>query len=438
MDYLTEYKFIREALEGSGGFAPKTATHLIKYPRELDDKYEARCELAWYENFILPACVRFAGHLMSAAQSRTMEHETYAVMADDCDGRGNALPVFWEQFVTLAKAFGVMLLLVDGPAGQSVTLEDQLRHRDVPRLRMITPDRIEKYTLGDDGKFESVSFAGRTADDEGGTSAIWTYTRTGWEAVRGDKVISSGAYSLGECPVLIFSESGTFPSLGAFSQIAYLSRRLYNMQSEFDEILRAQTFSVLTYQVPPDMKEAFSQAQDDDTPTILSSSNMLIHYGDSPAFIAPPDGPAQTYLDAMASIRERINEIGLKVSAPDAQESGLAMQYRFQALNSELASFAGRMADLERRMWDLARRWLKLTVVQQANWPTRFALADVVAEMDILQQMQAAAMPPAVISAQMRRVVDVQFSGDDPASIDELRAAIDGDAHERQPQGGAA
>ena len=61
--------------------------------------------------------------------------------------------------------------------------------------------------------------------------------------------------------------------------------------------------------------------------------------------------------------------------------------------------------DLERRAWDMTARRLGMQAMPTTRWPRDFNLADVVAELQVLSDMQAAAMPPPVIAEQQRRGV---------------------------------
>ena len=100
------FQFVREALEGSGGFRPvcprnekgeliaPTQTHLIPYPREQDEKFARRNQVAWYANDIAPACERFAGYMTVNPSSQTMTHDGYKAMADELDGQGNSQDIF--------------------------------------------------------------------------------------------------------------------------------------------------------------------------------------------------------------------------------------------------------------------------------------------------------------------------------------------------------
>ena len=428
MNYQARFQFIRHALDESGGFdsTNKEGSYLIRYPRESEEKYLRRLEVAWYVNDLLPAASRFAGHLALNPPDRKFPTVAYEAMAKDVDGMGTPVDGFFHEFAKQAKAFGSMLLLVDGPAEAAANQGDQLQRRLFPRLRSISPERVTEYVLGDDGKFDSVSFKGRCLHDGKTVDCVWTFTRTSWQAVGSDGggALSSGTFSLGECPVLIFTEQGTFPCFGPFSTIASLSKRLYNLHSELDEILRGQTFSLLTYQVPPDQAHAFKESAGKIAETI-GTHNMLMHNGDTPAFIAPPDGPAKIYLERIEKIEAKIAEISMAVEMPQGQESGITMKYRYQALNAALSEFAGRMADLEARAWDLTAKWFRQAAKPEAGYKGSYMLADVVEEMSILQQMQTGGMPRKALAEQMKRIVSIQFSGLSQERLDEINAEID-------------
>jgi FKBP-type peptidyl-prolyl cis-trans isomerase (trigger factor) len=83
------------------------------------------------------------------------------------------------------------------------------------------------------------------------------------------------------------------------------------------------------------------------------------------------------------------------------------------------------MEDLERRAWDLSRRWLGFTAAPSVQWPRDFNIADVEQELKILADMQTTAMPTEVVAAQQKRVVSVQFGGLEQEDQDRINGAID-------------
>jgi hypothetical protein len=227
--------------------------------------------------------------------------------------------------------------------------------------------------------------------------------------------------------VLILTEKGDFPSFGPFSPIADLSKRLYNLDSELDEILRAQTFSLLCMQVPPGTSAQDKSAAAKTAGETIGAQNMLLYEGSMPGYAAPPDGPATVYMQRINDIRSQIHEIGLDVADTNQAESGKAKQLRFQALNGELSKFSQGMEDLERRAWYLTTKWLGMEAQPAIAWPRDFNVADVMTELEILREMRDNGMPEDVLKAQQERVIAIQFAGTDAEQLDILQNSLDND-----------
>jgi hypothetical protein len=433
------FKFIAHALDGDGGFRPVITTdgsgtplvagltYLNRYPRESDLKFCRRNEVAWFDSPLLEACSRFVGYLSKFPPTRTLQNDLYLSMAEDIDGKANSLDVFWSDFMIQAKARGSMCLLVDMPRAMAPSLAAQIDARVAPYWTPIKPEIISDYQIGDDGKFDWAEFPGTyTTDDGEAKDCVWHFSREGWQCYDKEKrLIDGDAHNLGECPLLIFTERGDFPCFGQFSAIADLAKRLFNLNSELDEILRSQTFSLLTMQVPDGTTNEEKVRAAQAVGETIGTNNLMVHTGSTPAFIAPDAGPASTYLERIATLQTRIDRIALSVEGSNQRESGIALEFRFQALNASLSAFASSMEDLERRAWELSRRWLGMTQDPVIEWKRDYSIADVEREVTVLQQMQAAAMPAAVIAEQQRRVVMVQFGGLEQDRKDAIDAAID-------------
>ena len=435
----SRFQFIGHALDATGPFRPivsidglgnatlSGSSALVRYSRESDAKFARRNELAFYASPLARVCSRFVGYLSARPPTREPGHELYQSMVDDIDGKGNGIDVFFGAFALEAKARGTMLLLVDMPPAVPANMGAQVEQRAAPYWTMVRPELLIDHQLGDDGKFDFVDFSGNWAGEDGKrVPCTWHFDRAAWAAKSLDGLtLAAGEHPLGECPLLICSESSEFPCFGPFSAIADLSRRLFNLDSELDEILRSQTFSLLTMQVPDNSTDAAKLKAAQVAGETVGTANLMVHSGSTPAFIAPPDGPARVYLDRIKDIRAQIDEIGLVISQTNQVESGVAMQMRFQALNGELSKFGARMEDIERRAWELSRRWLGMTTAPDVQWGRDFNLADVENELKILADMQATNMPTEVLVEQQHRVVSVQFAGVSPEKQGELFEAID-------------
>lgn len=430
----SRYRFVAEALDGSGGFRPVVSydangkpvsvgrTHLIPYPRESDERFARRNEVAWYANDLARACGRFAGYLAKRPPLRDLgRNPLHEEFLDNCNWRDDDLDVFWRTFMVEARARGAMLLLVDMPSRLPEDRASQIQQRAIPYLVPIKPEDVTHYEIGVDGRFSVVRVADERVENGIRTRIEREWTTTGWSMRAGEKVIEEGEHNLGACPVLFFSESGEFPCYGEFAQIADISRRLFNLHSELDELLRGQTFSILTYKVP----EARFPLDLSGITDELGSSNLLQTFGEGAEFVAPAADSAEIYLGRITQLEKKIDDISMTVETPDSAESGIAMQLRFQALNASLIGFARSMEDLERRVWDLVCRWLGIDNRVETSWSKDFSIADVTREMQVLSDMQATGMPDEVVREQQKVVVAAQFGSSENNVIDDLIEAID-------------
>jgi hypothetical protein len=425
------FAFLRDALNGTGVFASGKgqgqAAALVKYPRESDEKYDARREISWYTNDLRTACNRFSGHLFGKPVRRDVTGDLYQTIADDCNWRGDSISVFMQSFVIQAKARGAMLLLVDMPKAIPVDQATQIQSRAVPYFVPIFPEDINTITVNERGLVTEASVLIDVVADGTAQKAVKRWKTDGWDIALKGSVIEQGAYDLGGlCPVIAFSEDN-FPKPGEFAQIADLSRRLFNLRSELDEILRSQTFSLLTYGVPENA--SIDAATATTVAETISTSNMLMYSGTKqPGFIAPPDGPADVYLKAIEAIGMQIRHAAHDIEPPSgsiAAQSGVALMLRYQALNAALTHFAGRMEDFERRVWDMCSRWLGGNTTQpQVSWPKKFELADIALDITIAQQMQALGAPIGTMAALMKALIQNTVSGE-PELIQRLLDEVD-------------
>lgn len=406
---VSRFQFLAEALTGSGGFA--NGAYLVRYPREDDAKFERRQEIAWYANALRPACQRFVGYLTKRPVQRNFPHPLFASFSAACTWRNDSLDVFWAEFMIEAKARGSLLLIVDRPREGS----PEAALRQTPYLIALPPERVVEYTLDATGQLAMITLSD-TQEIDGELQAIERiYDTDGWRIEAQGQVIAQGQHRLGVCPVLLFTETGDFPQVGSFATIADLSKRLYNLRSELDEILRAQTFSLLAYPVTETQAASLDPQA---IAQVISTHNLLLHYGASPQFIAPPEGPATIYLNVIERLENLIREAALYVDpASNSQESGIALQMRFQALNSALVHFARRMEDLERRLWDLISRWLGLNTVTEIQWDNDYSLADLKLEIEVAQNMAALGAPPAYQVAKMQQLIALDLANLDPDQL---------------------
>ena len=381
---MNSYSFILEAYNGNGGF--ENGNHLDKFPRESEDKYKQRQKIAYYTNQFVSKVNRYNGYLFKVAPLRMSNNQLIRQIFNNVDNCGNSIDVFMSSFAKKSKALGFNLLLIDVSKEIPQTLKEQIDNRVLPYFVEITPDRIISYKLDKYNSIEFIAFSD-TVDNSSYkkreiTNMIRYYDKNMWVIYDdNDNIIDSGEHNLGMCPVLAFSENGNFNTLGEFSQIASLAKKHYNLKSELDEILRSQTFSILT----------INADTDDDVEMKLGTDNAIKYATGMtpPAYIAPNSASADIYQKEIQTIEDTINKIAYDLTTSQSIESGIALDIKFQGLNSSLSNFAMRLQDLELRALELICKYLDIKNDITIAYPKTFNIVDVQKEINILNEIKS-------------------------------------------------
>ena len=413
------WKFSQEAFEGDGGF--EDGSYIDMYPRESDDKYQARQKIAYYTNLFAPKVNRYIGYLFKQKPTRITKNNLLKQIIDDVDNKGNNINVFMSNFAKNGKIRGVNLLLIDMPKQLPANLKEQIDNRLLPYFVEIAPERVTSYKLDKFGKFEFIKFTdtidNSTPDNTEVENIERYYDKNEWRIYKDDEIIESGSHNLGICPVIYFSESGEFESIGEFTQVAGLMKRHYNLQSELDEILRGQTFSILTVQA--------------DTPNEvelnISTDNAIFYQreNDRPDFIAPSANPANSYEKKIDKIENQISAITYDLSTNQGQESGISLDIKFQGLNGSLSNFSMRLEDLEMRAFDVVCRYLSINYDIVINYPKTFSIIDVEKEINILSEMKNLVDSPTYSKLKTLQIISNDLNSIEPDEFDKIVAEVE-------------
>ncbi len=413
VNYANEWNFIDDALYGTGGFID--GSYLEKYSREDDDKYKNRQKIAYYKNDFMRKITRYIGYLFRKLPIRDVkQNPLLETFLNDCDKKGNSLTVFMSDFSKEAKAKGVNVVLIDNIKEIPQSLQEQINQRALPYLVPIKPEQITEYKMDSSGRFEYVAFSDTIDLSEykkpNVKNVIRYFDKTSWIIYEEDKILESGEHNLGVCPIIFFSENGKFETFGEFSQIAYLAKRRYNLVSEEDEIIRGQTFSILTVQGEP-------------SDLALGVNNALFYSGDKePKFIAPSAENAKIIKEKIEKIDNDINEIAYDIITLRANnESGRALKMKLDGLNSSLSDFAIRLEDFEYRIFEIVQKYLNLNIDVTINYNKNFNLIDIKEEIDELSALKEIAEIPSYERAKLKKIAknDLGLSDEDLLQISE-------------------
>lgn len=421
MDYNKKWSFAVEAYQGDGGFDSKK--YLDKHTRESDDKYAERQKITDYSNIFVQKVGRYVGYLYKKTPIRATKDKMIQAIINDADNAGNSMDVFMSGFSKKCKVRGVGLILVDMPTEIPKTQKEQLEDRKLPYFVDIAPESVTEYKLDKFGKFTYVAYEdtidNSTYGKEDVQNVVRYYDQTSWVIYDdGGKELSSGDHNLGVCPVVYVGENGVYPDVGEFTQVSNLAKRHLNLESEMDDIMRGQTFSILTL-----------QADNPSDVVITLSTDNAIKYGagmNAPSFIAPDVSPAQTYESKIEAIEERMNDITYDISTTLSAESGIALDIKFQGLNGSLANFAMRLEDLEVRMLDIAVKYLKSKAEYMILYPQTFDITDLTKEINTLDSIKRLGYSiPTYESTKLKQIVANDLGGIDDDTLTQINTEIE-------------
>lgn len=422
MNYINEWLFAAQAYEGTGGFS--TGGEIEQYGRESDTKYEDRQELAKreYENIFDSKISRYVGYLFKSTPQRDTSNVLLTAIKDDVNRRRESADIFFNTFAKNGKVRGVNLLLIDSPTQQPESLQEQVEKRIAPYFVEILPERVIEYKLDAFGAFDYIAFGEEIDNGEYGTPSVEQivryYDKKEWRVYDGKgHVTDFGDHGLTICPVLIFSEKGKFESLGEFTQLSGMSKRLYNLESEHKELLRGQTFSLLTVWTEkgsaPDIK--------------VGVDSTLMYSGDHPpAFISSDAAQAQTYENKIIKVKEAMDRVAYDVSTSSGQEAGIALEIKFESLNSSLSGYAQRLEDVERQAWDIVCD--KLGISRDSIdilYNMEFSISDINSEIETLDSISRVADLPLYKAAKLKSIVKEDLKSIETETLDAIFAEID-------------
>ncbi len=381
-----EYQFLLDAYTGNGGF--KDGSYLIRHPRETDEKYQIRKKLAYYPNFVKKIVEVSISHIFKKPISRESDRQEINQFWNNADGNGSYIDSVMRRYAKFATVLGTVFLIVDRKPIQAMTRADELSN--LPYIVVRLPSAVVDYSIDQNGNLEWIVFSESITSKrfrEYGVRVdkIFRYfDKENFVIFQGSSIesaveISKGQHNLGIVPVVpltvsdldlndIFADSKIF-------EIAKINHRIYNALSELDEILRNQTFPILTL---PVSNVALDRKQYDNL--ILSTENAILYdpsSGGKPDFIAPPTGPTEAYERRIELMIDYIYRLASFEFTGGVSKSGVAMAFDFQETNRTLANIARSIEDAEEKIVDIIGRWFDIDVRKTVvEYPKDFSVLD--------------------------------------------------------------
>jgi hypothetical protein len=473
-DYAAElvwHRFLIDAYTGTGGFSgairqPATGylgwaaetysdnavarhrdtqddvvTYLDRYPREDNDKFQRRRDVAHYPNHaesIVDLLLSFVLKREMTIEGRPGRIDSWAA---DVDGKGTS----WDKLrnrtlIPRAALLGwTPLLLMAGQVDQ-----DSTRASEGANLRALPlfPANLLDWQVDAQGNFEWVKLRldyRKRADPLG--PAVETERYIIWERdrirqwtiekvdnkdlVTEEDEIANQARTI---PVVIWRHKpcpdDPVRGIGMIDGVASEIRRLFNLLSELDEHMRQQVFAML--QVPAEVSEV-TAGTDNALPLPAESKHEY-------KWLSPDTGPAETYENRIANTITEIYRLA-RTETDDAERvtdsSGVARGYAFEKTNRRLGDFAESIADGEIRTYKAAAPLLGLgddsLAGARAVAPTDFKVEDLATAIANAIQAVDLGLGPTAETRIKQRVIDILL----PNLSDDDRKAIDSEIEEQ-------
>ena len=384
---MNQYRLLKDAYLGTGGF--DNGGYLQRHKRESEEDFRNRRENAYYLNYVMPIVNALTDPIFKRKPLRDYHGAAETVAKEfltDVDGNGSDISAFLKRAGITSKLYGVSFIVVDMPKQIAArNLGEMLQMRQFPYLYMMRPENVRQYGIDKNGNLLYIEFQEISSIKDG--AIIYRYTHydlDGWTVWGDDAGKEQGNYSLGCVPVVpLFSrelEQATMLPTPEMLPIAKVAKALYNHCSWLCEILRNQTFPLLTI---PSLS-----AQE----LVIGNNNALGYSPDSthePNFIAPSSDPAtilQNQISYLVQEMYRMSSLSFMLQTPSANTSGISRQWEFERTNQQLSNFAHQCASAEEKVMQIFAGWLNSDIEYTVSYPDDFGIVDLTTE---IQQAQA-------------------------------------------------
>lgn len=348
--------------------------NLFRHVRETNNDFATRVKMSYYYNFCAPIIDIYTNHLFKQAIIEDWANIENAVEArkDNIDRMDSTIDEYRSNLFNLTQVYGHMFTVIDVPTvnGTINNLQDKINQGAFPYFVNVSPQNVMNWDLDRFGQLNWIMILDSDSDnadpfnfkkENAKTRTYRLWTRMEWILVNGDgNEIARGAHNLGVVPVTLTYEKASRKEksclgISAIADIAFIARDVYNSSSELRQILRDQTFSILTIQ---------GKATEYNQISVGSQKGLLYpEERNAPAYISPQAENAQNYfthIDKQVTKMFQLAKLEGGSATNDqsaGQQSGTSKAWDFNETNSCLAQKASNMQDAEMKRWQIFALW---------------------------------------------------------------------------------
>ncbi len=348
--------------------------NLFRHVRETNSDFSTRIKMSYYYNFCAPIIDIYTNHLFKQAVLEDWANIEKSVEAreKDIDRMGNSIEEHRSDLFNLAQVYGHMYTVIDSPTiyGTINNLQDKINQGQFPYFVDHPPQSVINWDLDRFGQLNWVMIVeidNNNPDpfnfkkDNENIKHYRLWTRDEWILFDSDaKEVARATHGLGIVPVIITFDKKSksvknMLGISSIADIAFIARDVYNSSSELRQILRDQTFSLLTLQ---------GKASDYNQIEVGTNKGLLYpQEHERPGYVSPQAENAEVYfkhIDKQVTKMFQLAKLegGSANQEQTAQrESGTSKAWDFNETNAALTQKSANMQDAEMKRWDIFAKW---------------------------------------------------------------------------------
>jgi hypothetical protein len=390
------WKRLLDAYYGTGGYA--NGNYLDKYDKESKAKYASRKAVSYYPNYVESVIDTYKGHIFKRAPAVTGDNDVLKEFNNATNIEGTiGIQELMEDAFVIASVCGHSYIVVDKPNEAVNTRLEQTENKIRPYAFVLTPLAIKNWELDSHNRLKWVVIEENTTMPAASPFEkrvkvtryrVWYQDR--WELYevkdkdKDASLIAEGEHKLGMVPIVILYNKKkeqlgkTLCGVSRVKFIAALNRRLFNLLSELDDLLRQQTFAILTYPT----------IDANDLKNVKLGPDRILAFdpsGPAPSFIAPSNTTTDAYEKRILAIIQEIMRLAklqyTGVEEHQKESSGIALSIKFEQTNSEINNQVKKVESAQVSISELVCLWEEVKCEIVVTYPEYFGFADITTEL---------------------------------------------------------
>jgi len=393
------WEFLHDSYKGGKDY--KEGDYLKKHAREDKDSFRSRKEAAAYTNFVSPIVDLYTSYIFSKDVKREIKvPSTYdnaiTKINEGINLNGDSITEFSSNLARWTLVYGRMLAIVDAPQFEGdKSIQYIMDNGLLPYISMYQPTSVINWKLSAPGLGKRelellVLFEGEQESDDREWKFYKIWTKEEWILIKVKgrnnakvEIVAQGINKIGGIPAVQLTfkdgfENDLADGQSLISDISYMSKTVYDLDSNINEIVEHSAFPLL--EIP--------YTEGDDTVKEIGTGNAITYDANNPQARSTYIEPSNSSMAAIHNwrnqliedIRQMAHMIGASVEKQ--AESGIALEARQQALHSTLGSMSKKLQKAEIMLYKIILKYFNIDGEVNITYPKTFAIKSLSNDID--------------------------------------------------------